>query len=368
MESWDRVVSALLLETPDRVPVFEMHMSSPIAEKVLGRSCLCYNLRKILHYLSSGKDVDKLNEIIADELIRIHLKAGLDYIRVPGACTETNVKVIGKDLYLIGGYKYRLSNETLWLLDEPKTYNEKDFEFGKTEVNYDVFKILELVSKRIKGKIFLSFDADGSWGPIVSRPNLMLHVLRWMRTKPSLVRKIIDHYTDIAISYGKAALDFGADAIMMCVDYGYSRGPWMSPKDFRTFIKTALRRQVLAFKGKGGFAILHSDGNINAILDDIVDAGIDAYQGIDIIAGMDLKSVKERFGDRICLIGNFNPKIIDYGSKKEVYDEVLRCLRDGAPGGGYIFSTSANLSSSFNGENFIFMLKVLKEKYYYPIC
>jgi len=67
----------------------------------------------------------------------------------------------------------------------------------------------------------------------------------------------------------------------MCVDNGYSQGPWMSPQHFRKFVKPAPRRQCEAFMKRSAFALLHSDGDIDSILPDVVDTGIQAYQGID---------------------------------------------------------------------------------------
>ncbi|MBS7635096.1 hypothetical protein KEJ34_06370 [Candidatus Bathyarchaeota archaeon] len=109
----------------------------------------------------------------------------------------------------------------------------------------------------------------------------------------------------------------------MCVDYGNKLGPWFSPEMFRKFIKPALKKQCDAFKRKGAFAVLHSDGNIAPTLN-VVEAGINAYQGIDVIASMSLKNVKENYGDRICLVGNVDPRILEFGKPKDVAMEVER--------------------------------------------
>ena len=98
----------------------------------------------------------------------------------------------------------------------------------------------------------------------------------------------------------------------------------------------------------------------------MVDTGIDAYQGIDALAGMRLDYVKEKFGDRLCLIGNFNPRILEYGGAEDVFREVIRCFHQGAPGGGYVFSTSANASVNTNADNFLLMLGNVRKLRRYP--
>ena len=203
-------------------------------------------------------------------------------------------------------------------------------------------------------------------GPIVSDPPLLMDVLRWMYTRPDLVKALINHYTDRAIEIGEAAIDEGADGILMCVDYGYSEGPWMSARHFREFVKPALKRQVKAFKKRGAFALLHSDGNIDPLLPDVVDAEIDACQGIDYQANMDLERVKRDFGEKNCLMGNVSLRVLEDGSEEDVVNDVLRCIRTAAPGGGYVLSASANVSVGTNVRNFLLMIETTRKYSKYP--
>jgi len=372
VNSRERVVKAMELKVPDRVPIYEMHVSTRIAAVVLNKSpsqVLAHNPPAFFDLIALGKRVDlsKINKRIAEELVEIYTKLGLDWIRVGGAYTKVpEVKKLGENTWLVDGSVLKWSGESMWNLSEPKHYDPdeivEEYKGKEIEVDYRVFDILREVVKKTKGEFFISFDADGSWGPIVSRPNLLKHVLVWMRKRPDAVKAIIDYYTKLAIEYGKAAIDEGAAAIQMCVDYGCGTRPWMSPSLFRKFVKPALKKQCDEFKKKGAFAVLHSDGNIESLLPDIVDAGIDAYQGIDVMAGMSLKKVKEMYGDKICLVGNVDPRVIEFGTKEDVAREVDRCLREGAPSGGYVLSASANISICTNAENFFYMIEYAKRK------
>lgn len=374
MNSWERVIRALDIEMPDRVPIFEMHIPPKISSYILGKSeVLANNIQSCFEMLSRGYDAEKLNEFIAEELIELHLKAGLDFIRVPGGFIRgRDIVRLNEVTWEIDGKRYRYSAESIWELESRENeVEEKVREWlrmdSEARIDGMIFSILRNIVKKVKGKIFLTFDADGSWGPIVSDPKLLIKVLSWMHTKPDLVEALIRKMTLHAIGVGNIAIDEGADAILMCVDYGNKNGPWMSPKLFKRFVKPALKGQVDSFNKKGAYAILHSDGNIAAILRDVVDSGIDAYQGIDIEAGMSLRAVKEQYGDEICLIGNVDPRIIEFGTRDEVSKEVRRCLKEGAPGGGYILSASANISINTNAENFLLMLDYAKRIGRYPL-
>lgn len=369
----DRVVAALEIRESDRVPLFELHVPTEMAKKILkqeevlmGGSDLCY------HLISRGANVEKINRTIADEHLRCTRTLGLDIIRVPAAfLPNTQVRRSNGD-WLIGGIRYRYSSGSMWRLDEPATYDPDEVlaearSYSPPEIPQETFSILERIRDAAKDEYFLTFDADGSWGPIVSNPNLLRHVLLWMRTRPEVVNALIGMHTKHAVLLGEAAVEAGADGILMCVDYGLGDRPWMSPEMFRRFVKPALRKQVEAFRRREAYPMLHSDGNIMSLLPDIVDAGVRAYQGIDVMAGMDLRKVKQAFGDKLCLIGNVDPRVIEFGTEEDVEREVRRCLESAAVGGGFMLSVSANVSANSNVDNFIHMLEFARKTGSYPI-
>ncbi|NHV98988.1 MAG: hypothetical protein HA496_04980 [Thaumarchaeota archaeon] len=371
MNSWERVVKAMQLSAPDRIPIYEMHIPPKISSVILNKNVnevMYGNIEAFYNLIISKAEInlDKLNAQVAEEQLTLYKKLGLDWIRVGGAYTNIpkNVKKLGDKVWQVNGGRYKLTGDTTWFMDEPKEYDPDEViracKNSSIMVNTGVFDVLKRISQKVKGEVFLSFDADGTWGPIVSNPNLLRHVLVWVYRRPDAVEALINYHTEIAIEYGKYAIDEGADAIQLCVDYGNKNGPWLSPSMFRRFVKPALERHVNEFRKKGAFVVVHSDGYIMPLLGDMVNAGINAYQGIDIIAGMNLKEVKEKYGDSICLVGNVDPRIIEYGMKADVEREVERCLREGGKE-GYILSASANISINTNAENFIHMVEYAKK-------
>ncbi|MEM2057179.1 MAG: uroporphyrinogen decarboxylase family protein [Thermoproteota archaeon] len=371
MNSWERVVKAMQLSAPDRIPIYEMHIPPKISSAILNKKVdeIMYANTEAFYNLIVSKaniNLDRLNAQVAEEQLTLYKKLGLDWIRVLGAYTEIpkSVKKLEDNVWQIDGGRYKWTGDTVWFLDEPREYDPDEViracKNSNIRVNISVFDILRRISKKVKGEIFLSFDADGTWGPIVSNPNLLKHVLVWVYKRPDAVEALINYHTKAAIEYGKYAIDEGADAIQLCVDYGNKNGPWLSPSMFRRFIKPALEKHVNEFRRKGAFVVVHSDGNIMPLLADMVDAGINAYQGIDVTAGMSLKEVKEKYGDRICLVGNVDPRIIEFGTRQDVEKEVERCLREGGKE-GYVLSASANVSINTNAQNFIHMVEYAKK-------
>lgn len=84
----------------------------------------------------------------------------------------------------------------------------------------------------------------------------------------------------------------------------------------------------------------HADGNIMPILDQLVQAKPHAIHSLDPQGGVDIAEVKRRVGDQICLMGNVNCGLLTTGTDDEVIESARYALRNGMPGGGYIYSTS----------------------------
>jgi uroporphyrinogen decarboxylase len=111
----------------------------------------------------------------------------------------------------------------------------------------------------------------------------------------------------------------------------------------------------------GFYSIKHTDGNIMPILDAMLECKPDALHSLDPQGGVDLKYLKEYCGDKVCLIGNVNCGLLQTGTDEEVKADVLRALRDGMPGYGYIFSTSNCVYTGLPLERYRLMHRLWRE-------
>lgn len=163
-----------------------------------------------------------------------------------------------------------------------------------------------------------------------------------------------------AIEWGKRAYDAGAELLILNTDYALNKGPFLSPKLFAEFVTPYLQENVRALREYGAYVMLHTDGQIMPIMDQLLSSEPHALQSIDPMAGMDIAEVKRLYGDRLCLMGNVNCAMLQDATPEQVREESRRCIEAAKPGGGYIFSSSNVIFKGMPLDNYWAMLDALK--------
>ncbi len=189
--------------------------------------------------------------------------------------------------------------------------------------------------------IFVLIDGGFEWGVKIwgFRPFLVMvmrqseDVLDMIHQVETLNRRLI-----------RRAAQLGANGFVIADDVAYQRGLLLSPDRLKAQFLPSLARQAEACHATGLPVFYHSDGNINAILGDIVGCGFDGLQGIEAAAGMDLAAIKAEFGRQLCFWGNLDPKCLTAAlSDEDLEANVGAVFSSGARDGGLIFGTSSGL-------------------------
>ena len=89
-----------------------------------------------------------------------------------------------------------------------------------------------------------------------------------------------------------------------------------------------LARVCAALHARGKKVMFHSDGNLNAIMDGLVEAGIDVLNPIEICAGMDLADLHRRYPKLIYAGGIDVSHLLPFGTPQQVRDTVVKALED----------------------------------------
>ena len=99
----------------------------------------------------------------------------------------------------------------------------------------------------------------------------------------------------------------------------------------------------------------------------MVDVGLNGIQALEPAAGVNLAYLKETLGDKVAFLGGIDgSNILNFGTPKDVEEEVKRCIKAAAHGGGYFAGPSHNILSA-PWDN-ILALRAAIEKYRkYPL-
>lgn len=149
-----------------------------------------------------------------------------------------------------------------------------------------------------------------------------------------------DHYADWLCELADSCIDAGADVIQISDDWGSNQNMLFSPRMWRRLIRPYTERVIKHVRGRNVPVNLHSDGYIMNIMDDIVEMGANLLHPVQESAGMDPRTVKEQYGDKLVVYGSLD--VVDglYSHEGEALDEyITEKFEIYAPGGGFIFNT-----------------------------
>jgi uroporphyrinogen decarboxylase len=252
----------------------------------------------------------------------------------------------GKELDLAIGYNSEL------FIQIAETFDYSIIRTGDTRI------LRKLVQMGANKKYLLCGEADGTMS-IPSGENMVNIAVRLFEDADA-VKKGLDASVDNGIQSGKVQMDAGAECLTMCADYCFNVGPFLSPKMFSEFVTPYLHRLIEAHRENGAYVIKHTDGNIMPVLDQLVSCKPHALHSIDPQARVSLAEVKKLVGNKVCLAGNVNCGLLQTGTDDEVKADIMRSLKDGMPGGGYIFCTSNVAFKGMPPERYSVMMDMRK--------
>jgi uroporphyrinogen decarboxylase len=140
------------------------------------------------------------------------------------------------------------------------------------------------------------------------------------------------------------------DAIMWYNDMGYKGHQFMSVPMYRRLFKDADRRAAQWAHSKGLPVYYHSCGNLGPLVAELVDAGVDMLNPLEVKAGMDPLALKDRFGDRLAFHGGLNALL--YEDPEQMWAEMERLIPAMKENGGYIIGTDHSIPDSVSLETY----------------
>jgi len=182
------------------------------------------------------------------------------------------------------------------------------------------------------------------------------------------VKKMLERAEAFEIQLGLNQIKMGVDLMFIGGDVAYDKGMFYSPDTWRKYFKPMLRNMCQAFKSaKPDIKILyHGCGNASAVFDEMIECGIDAYQSLEVKAGLDVVELKKKYRNRLALVGNIDVRDVLTGDQDRLKRDVLRRL-NAAKGGGYIPMSDHSVPDNVPIENYDFYMDLINTYGKYPL-
>ncbi len=200
---------------------------------------------------------------------------------------------------------------------------------------------------------------------IIGLENVML----WIGLYPEEVGRFVERINEFALGITQAQIKAAAgllDGMVIWGDVAYKKDLFFPPDYWRKYFKPGVKAIVDVCHEHGLPVIYHGCGNVKRIFEDFIEIGIDAYNPLEAKAGLDVVDLRRKYGHRIAFCGNMN--VIEWAecSPEELKAIVLRKL-NAAKGGGWIFQSDHSVPSNVSGQNYDYVVNLVREYGRYPL-
>ena len=185
------------------------------------------------------------------------------------------------------------------------------------------------------------------------------YMLMGMVEDPEWVADMADTYARLLIEMQTILFEQEGkpDGIWYYEDMGYKGSPFMSPAMYRELIKPAHTKTINFAHGLGLPVVMHSCGFIEPLLPDMIDAGIDCLQVIEVKAGMDLLKLHRLYGEQIALMGGIDVRAL-YSNDRAVIDRELEAkIPIVKQGFGYVLHSDHSIPATVDFETYAYFVQ-----------
>jgi len=396
MTSRERVLAALRHEEADRVPIdLGSHRSTGIHIGTL------YRLRRHLgleeRRLRLYDVMQQLGDVDEDVLDRFHA----DVVQIHRLQPAFGFRIDRwKEMDLPDGtpalvpleYSPRPAPEGGWYLDSPdgwRYYMPSDANYFEalepplpepTERDIDALPWSDIEDEDIEFVVRqarrLREESDRAslvifGGNIIETGNAVFGIQNHMyllAAEPSVVCYFFERLTDQYIRDLEKflpAVEGLVDIIAVGDDLGAQNGPLVSPEMYRRLIKPYQARVYEYIRNhSSAYLFLHSCGSIAALMDDIVEMGVQILNPIQTSArDMDPAELKRRWGKDLVFWGGGcdTQHVLPSGTPEQVREDVRWRMEIFKPGGGFVFNQVHNILAGVPPENIVAMFDTAYE-------
>ncbi len=251
-----------------------------------------------------------------------------------------------------------IEKTSVFSMDDVEKMAKKDMFTKRMDSFLDGVRLLK---KELKGEIPIACEYISPF-TIATRLRGTNEIMMDMYENPELVHSLQEAIVPLDIAMGKALIDAGVDYIFYGADMECP--VLLSPKHYRDFVDQPTTKVCNALSAHGAYVLPHMCGDIvkTGIVDMLLEMDIHGIMPGNITQEnvLDIRELKEKVKDHICIFDNINPNgPLLIGKPEEVTEKTLEHLEKAKGMSGYIFSTAGTSSPFTPKENYLAMDKVV---------
>jgi hypothetical protein len=163
---------------------------------------------------------------------------------------------------------------------------------------------------------------------------------------PERFRALVTYYEEACIESARAQIRLGRME-SISISSPYAGSSLISTQSYRDLVLPQLTRIAAALRPEPALTYVHTCGFLSDRLELLAASGVDGIECMDPppLGDVELEEAKRRIGGTVFLKGNLDSvNVLLKGTDAEVDRAVVRCLKAGTPGGGYILSTACSVA------------------------
>jgi uroporphyrinogen decarboxylase len=175
--------------------------------------------------------------------------------------------------------------------------------------------------------------------------------------QPELIEAMFQRIGDLMASIYATICDHPkVGAVFLGDDMGHRSGTMVHPDHLRRYVFPRQRRLVQIAHEHGLPFLLHSCGDLRAVMDDLIDdVGIDGKHSFEDTY-LPVTEAKRLYGNRVAILGGVDVDFLVRSDPEQVRAYTRRVLEACMPGGGYAFGTGNSVANYIPVRNYLAML------------
>jgi uroporphyrinogen decarboxylase len=179
---------------------------------------------------------------------------------------------------------------------------------------------------------------------------------------PQFADELLDRICEVNLDLIEQACQFAIDCVRFGDDWGAQRGLIMGPGLWRRFLRPRFARMIEKAKSHGKTTFLHSDGDIQEIIPDLIEVGLDILNPVQPDV-MDIYALKREYGRDITFHGGVSVQhVLPDSTPEELRAEIRRLIREVGAGGGFIIGPTHSLGRDIPLENLVVLTEEIAQR------